>query len=36
MATCTIQKKADAHRQSVVDDNEAFFLQITQKDGLLI
>jgi hypothetical protein len=28
-------KKMDAHRQSVVDDNEAFFLQITQKDGYL-
>jgi D-alanine-D-alanine ligase-like ATP-grasp enzyme len=28
-------KKADAHRQSVVGDNEAFFLQITQKDGYL-
>lgn len=26
-------KKMDAHRQSVVDDNEAFYLQITQKDG---
>lgn len=26
-------KKMDAHRQSVVGDNEAFFLQITQKDG---
>lgn len=26
-------KKMDAHRQSVVNDNEAFFLQITQKDG---
>ena len=28
-------KKMDAHRQSVIDDNEAFFLQITQKDGYL-
>ncbi len=28
-------KKMDAHRQSVVGDNEAFFLQITQKDGYL-
>lgn len=28
-------KKMDAHRQSVVDDNEAFFFQITQKDGYL-
>ena len=28
-------KKMDAQRQSVVDDNEAFFLQITQKDGYL-
>lgn len=28
-------KKMDAHRQSVVNDNEAFFLQITQKDGYL-
>lgn len=27
--------KMDAHRQSVVDDNKAFFLQITQKDGYL-
>ena len=26
-------KKMDAHRQSVVGDNVAFFLQITQKDG---
>jgi hypothetical protein len=26
-------KKMDARRQSVVDDNEAFYLQITQKDG---
>lgn len=26
-------KKMDAHRQSVVDDNEAFYIQITQKDG---
>ena len=26
-------KKMDAHRQSVVGDNEAFYLQITQKDG---
>lgn len=25
----------DAHRQSVKDDNEAFFLQITQKDDYL-
>jgi len=28
-------KKMDAHRQSVVGDNEAFYLQITQKDGYL-
>ena len=28
-------KKMDAHRQSVVNDNEAFYLQITQKDGYL-
>ena len=28
-------KKMDSHRQSVVDDNEAFYLQITQKDGYL-
>lgn len=28
-------KKMDAHRQSVKDDNEAFFLQITQKDDYL-
>ena len=28
-------KKMDAHRQSVVDDNEAFFLQITQKDDYI-
>jgi biotin carboxylase len=28
-------KKMDAHRQSVVGDNEAFFLQITQKDDYL-
>jgi carbamoylphosphate synthase large subunit len=28
-------KKMDAHRQSVVGDNEAFFLQITQKDNYL-
>jgi hypothetical protein len=28
-------KKMDAHRQSVVNDNEAFFLQITQKDDYL-
>ncbi len=28
-------KKMDAHRQAVVDDNEAFFLQITQKDDYL-
>ncbi|MCE9539007.1 MAG: biotin carboxylase [Bacteroidetes bacterium] len=28
-------KKMDAHRQSVVDDNEAFFFQITQKNGYL-
>jgi hypothetical protein len=28
-------KKMDAHRQSVIDDNEAFYLQITQKDGYL-
>lgn len=28
-------KKMDAHRQSVVDDNEAFFLQITQKNDYL-
>ncbi len=27
--------KMDAHRQSVVDDNKAFFLQITQKDNYL-
>lgn len=27
--------KMDAHRQSVVDDNKAFYLQITQKDGYL-
>ena len=26
-------KKMDVHRQSVVGDNEAFFLQITQKDN---
>ncbi len=26
-------KKMDTHRQSVVDDNEAFFFQITQTDG---
>ncbi|MGZ4035574.1 MAG: biotin carboxylase [Bacteroidia bacterium] len=26
-------KKMDAHRQSVVGDNEAFYLQITQKDN---
>ena len=26
-------KKMDTHRLSVVDDNEAFFLQITQEDG---
>jgi hypothetical protein len=26
-------KKMDAHRQSVTGDNEAFYLQITQKDG---
>jgi len=26
-------KRMDAHRQSVVGDNEAFFLQITQKDN---
>jgi hypothetical protein len=30
-----VYKKMDLHRQSVVDDNEAFFLQITQKDGYL-
>jgi biotin carboxylase len=28
-------KKMDAHRQSVVGDNEAFYLQITQTDGYL-
>ena len=28
-------KKMDTHRQSVVGDNEAFFLQITQKDNYL-
>lgn len=28
-------KKMDAHRQSVVQDTEAFYLQITQKDGYL-
>lgn len=28
-------KKMDAHRQSVVSDNEAFYLQITQKDDYL-
>lgn len=28
-------KKMDANRQSVVNDNEAFYLQITQKDGYL-
>ena len=28
-------KKMDAHRQSVVDDNEAFFFQITQKEDYL-
>jgi carbamoylphosphate synthase large subunit len=30
-----VYKKMDMHRQSVVEDNEAFFLQITQKDGYL-
>ena len=25
----------DAHRQAVVNDNEAFFLQITQKDDYI-
>lgn len=28
-------KKMDAHRQSVVGDSEAFYFQITQKDGYL-
>jgi hypothetical protein len=28
-------KKMDAHRQSVVSDNEAFYMQITQKDDYL-
>lgn len=28
-------RKMDAHRQSVVDDKEAFFMQITQKDDYL-
>src|SRR6201993_1277380 len=28
-------KKMDAHRQSVVGDNEAFYMQITQKDDYL-
>jgi biotin carboxylase len=28
-------KKMDAHRQSVVGDNEAFYIQITQKDDYL-
>jgi hypothetical protein len=28
-------EKMDAHRQSVVDDYKAFYLQITQKDGYL-
>ena len=28
-------KKMDAHRQAVVNDNEAFFLQITQKDDYI-
>ncbi|MGZ3866908.1 MAG: biotin carboxylase [Bacteroidia bacterium] len=28
-------KKMDAHRQSVIGDNEAFYLQITQKDDYL-
>ena len=28
-------KKMDAHRQSVVDDNEAYFLQITQNDDYI-
>ncbi len=28
-------EKMDAHRQSVVDDNKAFYFQITQKDGYL-
>lgn len=28
-------KIADAHRQSVKNDNEAFFLQITQKEGYM-
>ncbi|HXU28716.1 MAG TPA: biotin carboxylase [Bacteroidia bacterium] len=30
-----IFKKMDAHRQSVVGDNEAFYMQITQKDDYL-
>jgi carbamoylphosphate synthase large subunit len=30
-----VYKKMDLHRQSVVEDNEAFYLQITQKDGYL-
>lgn len=30
-----IFKKSDAHRQSIGGDNEAFFLQITQKDDYL-
>jgi len=30
-----IYKKMDAHRQSVVSDNEAFYMQITQKDDYL-
>lgn len=28
-------KKMDAHRQSVIDDNEAFFMQITQQDDYI-
>ena len=28
-------KRMDAHRQSVVNDNEAFYMQITQKDDYL-
>lgn len=28
-------KSMNTHRQSVIDDNEAFYLQITQKDGYL-
>jgi hypothetical protein len=30
-----IFKKMDAHRQSVIGDNEAFYMQITQKDDYL-